>query len=392
MTKVFLSGLDHAEFLRRHWQKRPLVGRAALRQFADSITRAQLFELARREDAESRVIIRSRGRWQVQHGPFTARSLARLPATGWTLLVQGVDQLLPQASQLMGEFSFIPYARLDDVMASYAAPGGGVGPHFDSYDVFLVQTTGRRRWQVSHQRDLELVPEAPLKLMRRFTAQRTWHLDPGDVLYLPPRWAHDGVAVDECITCSVGFRAPEARELGGRFLEFLQDRIELEGIYGDPGLVPARRPARIPTALIDHAVQTLEGLRWDRAIVAQFLGSYLTEPKAQVVFSRPQRVLAPGRFVSRMQREGVRLATKTRMLFRGGRIFINGEALRMGAAAARTLAAFADARALEPRAKLDTEARRLLYEWYRAGYIEFDGAPGPQRKPARRSLRRGTTT
>ena len=205
MSNPLLNGLSPAQFLRRHWQKKPLLARAALPQFASLVTRRDLFEMARSADTESRLILRNGRRWQVNHGPFTRRDFAQLPARNWTLLVQGVNHVLPQAQALLAQFAFIPYARLDDLMVSFAPPGGGVGPHFDSYDVFLLQGEGRRRWRVSRQRDLALVEGAPLKILRDFRAGREWELAPGDLLYLPPRCAHDGVALEECITCSIGF-------------------------------------------------------------------------------------------------------------------------------------------------------------------------------------------
>ena len=176
MKKSFLAGLSPAEFLRRHWQKKPLLARAGLSGYAGAITRDELFELATREDMESRIVTRSRGEFRVRHGPFAPKDFKRLARTGWTLLVQGVDQAHHEAARLLQTFSFIGQARLDDVMVSYAAPGGGVGPHFDSYDVFLVQGSGERRWQVSSQRDLDLVPGTPLKLLRDFRAEEEWRL------------------------------------------------------------------------------------------------------------------------------------------------------------------------------------------------------------------------
>ena len=207
-----------------------------------------------RDDLESRLVQRQGRRWRVRHGPFGPRELQRLPRSGWTLLVQGVNHALPAAQRLLDAFSFIPYARLDDVMVSYAPAGGGVGPHFDNYDVFLLQGEGRRRWRVSRQRDLELVAGAPLRILRRFRPAREWVLDPGDMLYLPPRCAHDGVAMGGgCITYSIGFRAPDAQELGARFLDYLQDRLRLSGIYEDPGLKPQRHPGRLGDDMVRNA-------------------------------------------------------------------------------------------------------------------------------------------
>ena len=183
-------------FLRQHWQKKPLLVRAALSDFNGVLTPVQLLKLACREDARSRIVIRRARRYDAYEGPFQRSFLRRLPARGWSVLVHEVDHFLPAARALLERFSFVPYARLDDLMVSYAVPGGGVGPHCDSYDVFLLQGRGRRRWRISHQHDTALVAKAPLKLLRHFRPQQEWVLEPGDMLYLPPGWAHEGVALD----------------------------------------------------------------------------------------------------------------------------------------------------------------------------------------------------
>ena len=247
------ASIEARRFLRDHWQKKPLLVRGAFPECRDIATPAVLFELAARDDMESRLVERGRRGWRVRHGPFERGELKRLPRSGWTLLVQGINHAMPAAQRLLDAFAFIPYARLDDVMASYAPPGGGVGPHFDHYDVFLVQGAGRRRWRISRQRDLALVAGAPLRILRRFRAAREWILETGDVLYLPPRCAHDGVAIDDCITYSVGFRAPRAQELAAGFLDDLQERIRLPGIYEDPGLRPAAHPARLDDVMASYA-------------------------------------------------------------------------------------------------------------------------------------------
>jgi 50S ribosomal protein L16 3-hydroxylase len=365
MTRNGLGTLTAAQFLRRYWQKKPMLARRALIERAGILHRGGLLELATRDDLESRLVQRAGRRWQVRHGPFRRRELERLPRSGWTVLVQGVNHAVPAAQRLLDEFSFIPYSRLDDVMASYAPSGGGVGPHFDDYDVFLLQGDGRRRWRVSRQRDLELEPRAPLKILRRFRPTSDWTLERGDLLYLPPRHAHDGAAVGaDCITYSIGFRAPSAQDLGVGFLDFLQERLHLAGMYEDPGLKPARRPAR-------KAGEFLRRIRWSGDDVASFLGRHLTEPKAQVVFARPPRPLAQGAFSARVAQRGARLALPTRMLFRGATLFINGEERVAGPAAARLLTRLADRRALAPRSRIDRESAELLYYWYRNGYIDL---------------------
>jgi 50S ribosomal protein L16 3-hydroxylase len=371
MQKKLFPRLTRSEFMRQHWQKKPLLARTALPEYTNAVTRDDLVALAGRSDVESRIIRQISGCWKVQHGPFKRSAIARLPRSGWTLLVQSVDQVLPQAARLLREFSFIPYARLDDVMVSYAAPGAGVGPHFDSYDVFLVQGQGERRWQVSRQSDLELVQDSPVKILRNFQPERDWVLEPGDLLYLPPAWAHDGVAVGECVTYSIGFRAPSAQELGSRFLEFLQDRLALSGMYADPDLKATRKPGSIPSEMLARTASMLQNLHWHERDVVEFIGRDLTEPKAHVVFDRPARPVTPESFAKRATRKGLKLKLRTRMLSYGKHIFINGESHRCEPPSARLLSALADARELTPPIRADGETRRLLYDWYRAGYVEF---------------------
>jgi 50S ribosomal protein L16 3-hydroxylase len=363
------AGLTPSAFLRRHWQKKPLLARGALAECAGIVQPATLIALAARDDLESRLVRRDGRRWRVRHGPFDPREFRRLPRAGWTLLVQGVNHVLPAAQKLLDRFAFIPYARLDDLMVSYAPRGGGVGPHFDSYDVFLLQGEGRRRWRTSAQRDLALVENAPLRILRRFRPTREWVLRPGDLLYLPPRCAHDGIALSDCVTYSIGFRAPDARELGARFLEFLQDELDLDGIYADRGLRPARRPAWLADDMVRGTLAMLRRIRWSDADAVRFLGSYLTEPKGHVRFTRPRRPLTERAFAAQAARRGVRLAGPTRMLFRGRTVYINGEAHALAARAAGTLSRLADRRALPPLVRPDRETVRMLYQWYRAGYL-----------------------
>ena len=368
MSNPLLNGLNPAQFLRRHWQKKPLLARAGLPQFASLVTRRDLFEMARSADTESRLILRNGRRWQVNHGPFTRRDFAQLPARNWTLLVQGVNHVLPQAQALLAQFDFIPYARLDDLMVSFAPPGGGVGPHFDSYDVFLLQGEGRRRWRVSRQRDLALVEGAPLKILRDFRASREWELAPGDLLYLPPRCAHDGVALEECITCSIGFRAPSAQDLCSRFLDFVQDRLDAPGLYADPELRPARHPARIDRQLTRGLLRLLEGARWNRADMLHFIGEDLSTPKPHVVYSPPQRPLSQTAFAKTVARQGLRLALPSILLYDDTAFYINGERRTAPARARPCIERLADHRGLPPSA-VPAAALETLHAWYRAGYV-----------------------
>jgi 50S ribosomal protein L16 3-hydroxylase len=224
---------------------------------------------------------------------------------------------------------------------------------------------------VSAQRDLALVEGAPLKLLARFRATREWVLAPGDMLYLPPRYAHDGVAVDECMTYSIGFRAPAWQALGSAFLGYLQDHLEMGGLYQDPRLKPARHPARIGDDLLRQAQEQLARIRWSRADVVGFLGGWLTEPKPHVFFSAPKARVSRAVFLSRARREGLVLAPKSRMLYAGGSVFINGESERPKATALRALQALADAGGIRVTGREPAHLVELLQRWQRAGWLEF---------------------
>ena len=369
MAQRLLGNLSPSSFLRFHWQKRPLFVRNAVPQCGTWLQRETLFDLACRDDVESRIVTRSGGRWRVAHGPFTQNRLRRMPARNWTLLVQGVEQFLPDAAALLQQFSFIPHARLDDLMVSYAAPGGGVGPHFDSYDVFLLQGAGARRWRISAQKDLTLVDNAPLRILKNFRPRQTWDVATGDLLYLPPRYAHDGVASTACMTLSVGFRTPRKLELASNFLDFLQDNLEIDGMIEDAGLPLQAHPAQLPPFLIDRFLRVLKGVRWTEADVRRFAGAYLTEPKPRVVFARPRRALTLENFTRRLMKGGIRLALPTRMLYEGKHVFINGECHPLEYAHRGVLIQLADTRAA-PGFEPDAATARRVYAWYCAGYVD----------------------
>lgn len=363
-----LGTLSVARFMRESWQRRPLLIRQALPQLRSPVTREQLFALAQRDDVESRSVTAFDGRWTLAHGPFARGALPALSRRRWTLLVQGIDLHLAAARALLSRFRFVTDARLDDLMASYATDGGGVGPHVDSYDVFLIQASGRRRWRIGAQRDLTLVPGAPLKILQRFTPSEEWILEPGDLLYLPPRYAHDGVALGECVTCSVGFRAPAAQELARTFLAFLEEKIDLKGMYRDPDLARPRHPGRIGEDMVAHVEKMLAGIRWNRADVRAFLGGYLSEPKPQVFFEPPEAPLSRSRFLRAWARGGLELDRRTQMLFAGRRFFLNGEPVEAPVADRARLTELADRRRLATPQGLSEAGVDLIYEWYRCGF------------------------
>lgn len=360
-------------FLASHWHKQALLVRAALPGFAGLFTRDDLLAFAGRDDVESRLVVREGARYSLAHGPFRKAEFRALPARGWTLLVQGVNLHSAEADALLRRFAFLPYARLDDLMVSYAVEGGGVGPHFDSYDVFLLQGFGRRRWRYGRQDDLSLRPGLPVKILRRFTPQHDEVLAPGDLLYLPPAYAHDGVAVDACTTYSIGFRAAAHTELAQAFLDFLRDRIDLPGRYADPDLRPAREPARIGATMQRRVGRALAAVRWDRATVERFLGTMLSEPKPSVFFAPPARPLARAAFAAALRRRGLALDRRTQWLYDDACVYVNGEAHDWPAGPRAPLAALANARALSARqaASLSAAQVALVHESYRHGYAHL---------------------
>lgn len=370
MEPAPLGGATPARFLRRYWQKQPLLIRQAIAGFQGLLSARELFALAGRDDVESRLVLREGRRWTLAQGPFRRADFRALPERNWTLLVHGVNLHLVAADALLHRFAFVPFARLDDLMVSYAMPGGGVGPHVDSYDVFLLQGEGRRRWRIGRPRDLALRPGLPLKILARFRPEHEWQLGPGDMLYLPPSIAHDGVAVDACSTYSIGFRAPSAQEIATAFLDWLRDRVGLDGRYADRGRRSSSSPARVDRTLRAYAVATLRRLAWDESAVARFLGSHLTEPKPGVVFCPPRRPLQARAFIRRAARCGVRLDSRTRLLYDERNLFINGEALALPVRGRAALKRLADARRLAA-IEIDDQGSSLLYRWYCDGFLHF---------------------
>ena len=365
LATPLLGGLSADGFMRRHWQKKPLLVRGALAVDEAFVTRAQLFALASTESVESRLVERSAAGWRLRQGPFKRTALPPLKQAAWTLLVQGVDLQLSSARALLDCFRFVPDARLDDVMVSYASDGGGVGPHVDSYDVFLLQLQGRRRWRIGRVVDSSLLPGVPLKILAAFEPEQEWLLEPGDMLYLPPGWGHDGVAEGECLTASIGFRAAGREQLGREVLQRALDggeTINNDTLYRDPKQPATDAPARIPAALqafaADAVARTLAAPRW----LGCALGEVLSEPKPGVWFETATMLIGLG---------GVVLDRRSRMLYDDWHVFINGESFQAAGRDATLMRRLADQRLLSARerAALSLPARELLDDWIAAGWI-----------------------
>ena len=365
-----LGGLSPQAFMRRHWQKKPLLVRQAWPGVTPPVDRGALFDLAAQDDVESRLIRQQGSGWRLRHGPLQRRALPPLKSPGWTLLVQGLDLHVPAAHEMLSRFRFVPEARLDDLMVSYATDGGGVGPHLDSYDVFLLQVQGRRRWRIGPVPEPQWVEGVPLKLLADFEPEQEWVLEPGDMLYLPPLWGHDGIAEGgDCMTCSVGFRVPAQRGLARDVLQHVVDGLDVEcddRLYQDPRQPATDTPGRVPEALQQFAERAVTQALKDRDTLTCALGESLTEPKPRVWFEAGAPIARGA---------GVLLDRRTRMMYDDRHVFINGESFRAGGRDASLMRRLADARRLPAAevAKLSADARGLLDDWADAGWLHAQG-------------------
>lgn len=291
VNESLFGGLTAEEFMRRYWHKKPLLVRGALPDLKPPLSPEELAGLSLEDDVVSRLVQHrgSEGDWEVRYGPFEPEDFETLPEREWSLLVQEVDRWSLPAARVLEHFRFIPNWRIDDLMVSYAAPGGGVGAHVDNYDVFLIQVLGRREWQISDEPVQEevLVPDVDLRVLADFSPDHTWELVPGDMLYLPPRYAHNGTALDACMTLSVGFRAPSHVDIVDGFMSYLVETIDPDARYADPHLLPQEDPGRVHLETVERLMETLLAHVDDPEAFRSWLGRHVTEPK------RGAEVLAP---------------------------------------------------------------------------------------------------
>lgn len=369
---TLLGGLTPEQFMKRHWQKKPLLIRQALPNMTPLIERAKLLAMVESEEVESRLIVRKGAHWTLKKGPMGRKSLPSFKTPDWTVLVQGVDLHNDAVHSLLQQFRFVPDARLDDLMISYATDGGGVGPHFDSYDVFLLQAHGQRRWRIGRQKKFELQEGVPLKILKEFRPEAEFVLNPGDMLYLPPGYAHDGIAVGECMTYSVGFRAPRSAELASGLLMGLSEEMAedcsaaADALYQDPHQVAAIQDASVPKALQDFAQQAVSKALKDPQILNCLLGESLTEPKPNVWFDTPDF----GDLPNYAWPTQVQLDRRTKMLFDAKHIFINGESFRAAGQDAKLLRKLANDKILSSAqaAQLSDDAAELMQAWWEEGW------------------------
>lgn len=298
MTAFFNSELTQQQFLTQYWQKKPLLIRQAWPGFDPILSVDELAGLACEEDIESRLVEEQgeHGPWQCRHGPFDETDFAALPDSHWTLLVQDVDKHVPELATIMQRFKFIPDWRRDDLMVSFAPVGGSVGPHTDGYDVFLLQAQGTRRWQISHEPVVEAsyIDGLDLKILQQFEPDESWDLRPGDMLYLPPHFAHHGVALNDCMTFSIGFRAPTQLELLDAFMQTLTERDAGQQRYRDPGLQVTEDDLLIDTAALHRFKQSMiSAIEQSDKWVMDAVGRLLTETKPSLQWQAESYISDP---------------------------------------------------------------------------------------------------
>lgn len=378
-----LRGFDAGGFLRDHWQKRPLLIRNPWAAWRNPLEPDELAGLACESGVESRLITQAPDRPELEHGPLAEERFGRLGREPWTLLVQAVDHHVPAVAALIEPFRFIPDWRIDDVMVSYAVEGGGVGAHFDQYDVFLVQGLGRRRWQIGGVCDVatELLPHDELRLLAHFEPSEEWVLEPGDILYVPPGVAHNGIAAsDDCMTYSIGFRAPSRSELIEDWAESLLESLADDDRYADPDLAEQANPGEITPAAIErlHAMVTERLL--DREAFAAWFGRSSTTPKNAEIDWRPEQPVTAEE-VRELVAEGAVLlrnpASRFSFIRHGAAslsLFVNGErVLCTGPAAELAERLCAERRMrLDPEAIASPPALGLLVELLNQGSLAFD--------------------
>lgn len=278
-------GMTPEKFLATYWQKHPLLIRNAFEGFESPITPDDLAGLSCEPMTTSRLVTHDprKDTWELRNGPFGEHDFEKTPKTHWTLLVQDCDKALAEIDALLARFNFLPRWRVDDIMVSYAAPGGSVGAHVDQYDVFLLQGFGKRRWQISNdpKAPLGFRDDVALKLLREFEPTHDWVLEPGDMLYLPPNVPHHGVALDDCLTLSIGMRAPAVGELLVDLAEFVAERLGEETRYRDPDLKPTPEASEITAEVVDEIMRLVSShAALDRATRAQWFGRFITRYRA----------------------------------------------------------------------------------------------------------------
>ncbi len=366
-----MGDISTAQFMRHYWQRKPLLIRQALPEFSTSVFASikpqAILAKAREDEAPSRLIEKvTATTWRLSQGPLDKTPSLKKP--GWTVLLQAANTVFPELAALMHQFRFISDARLDDLMVSVASDGGGVGPHLDSYDVFLLQARGQRHWRWGKAQSNQLQPSQPLKLLSQFNGGETALLEPGDMLYLPAGWAHDGIAKGQCMTYSIGFRASTQREIVGEFFARAADSIAHEGRQvRDRTKKNTRHPAKIPSDISLDYQQLIRSYRPTPQQMKQFVGEHLSEPPAHVFFHAPEPLLTSSAFAKQARQRGLALHHASRALYDTRSVFLNGQCHMSACTLLRRLFNQRDISPGDLLTKPDN--LDLLYEWYCCGWI-----------------------
>jgi 50S ribosomal protein L16 3-hydroxylase len=381
---VNLANFDVDTFLRDYWQQKPLLIRNPWAAWQNPLDPDELAGLACEAQVESRLVIGAQGSWAVELGPLAEARFATLGQEPSTLLVQAVDHHVPEVAALLAPFRFIPNWRIDDVMVSYATDGGGVGPHFDQYDVFLIQGHGKRRWRVGQLCDADsvLLPHEDLRLLSQFEATDEWLLEPGDILYVPPRIAHDGVAVgDDCMTYSIGFRAPSRSELITDFADDLVSEMEDDDRYTDPGLARQANPGEISAEALAKLHTMITEKLADRDAFARWFGGYSSTPKHPEIDWAPEETASENDVRNLIASSATLIRNPaSRFSFvrqdEGVLLFVDGECFECAgetASFAESLCA-ADSVTLNPELAKSTKAIELIAGLLNQGALAVDQA------------------
>jgi len=380
-----LGSISAEQFLSEYWQKKPLLIKQALPEFINPLSPEEIAGLACEDFAESRLITESNEapQWQLKHGPFSEDDFLALPDADWTLHVQGIERFFPEVYSLLDHFRFIPNWRIDDVMVSFAPDKGTAGPHFDQYDVFLIQGLGKKHWRVGQHCDAQspILPDCDLSILQDFDTTDEWIVEPGDVLYIPPGVAHYGIAVDDSITYSIGFRAPSHGDLLGEFSHYLADSLKEDQRYADPDLNLQENSGEISPAALTKIKQILADTLNDTSKLARWFGEYMTESKQQEVAYEFEAIQTPEQLLEELEQietlcwvEGTRCAWFEQP--EGLDLFVNGQRY-MGDTSIKPLVELLcqstriEVAELLPQLEQST-AQQLLFKLFNEGYFYFE--------------------
>lgn len=374
------QNFDAVGFLHDSWQQQPLLIRNPWASWKNPLDGDELAGLACEEGVEARLVVQERATWQAEDGPFAEARFGKLGKAPWTLLVQAVDHHVPEVAALLAEFRFLPNWRIDDVMVSFASAGGGVGPHFDQYDVFLIQGLGRRRWRIGPRCDetSELLPHDDLRLLANFETVDEWVLEPGDILYVPPGVAHDGMALtDDCMTYSIGFRAPARADLISAWCDEALAGLDDDDRYADPGIAAQNNPGEISAAALARLQAMVLERLGDPAAFARWFGTYSSAPKYPEVDWRPEEPVSTEE-VRGLIASGVPLSRNPASRFafiREGAarvLFVDGESFDCPGELAALAELVSAKDALEIPAPLPDAGASLLADLINRGALAFD--------------------